>query len=147
MILLMMVMMKVRGGGAEELEPDDEGQLPVRVHQLAADSVLGGGLLVPLLPPPPRPPHHPAHRGQQIDSHITGVSAIHLTLLTITSAEECSAVQLLLFCQPIYNLRAGMVYVLRWPQNIPVLPCMTIGHVLLLFLGTLNSGTLLKKRL
>ena len=63
MILLMMVMMQVRGGGAEELEPDDAGQLPVRVHQLAADSVLGGGLLVPLLPPPPRPPHHPAHRG------------------------------------------------------------------------------------
>ena len=108
MILLMTVMMKVRGGGAEELEPDDAGQLPVRVHQLAVDSVLGGGLLVPLLPPPPRPPHHPAHRGQQIDSHITGVSAIHLTLLTITSAEECSAVQLLLFCQPIYNLRAGI---------------------------------------
>ena len=99
MILLMMVIMQVCGGGAEELEPDDEGQLPVRVHQLAVDSVLGGGLLVPLLPPPPRPPHHPAHRGQQIDSHITGVSAIHLTLLPITSAEECSAVQLLLFLQ------------------------------------------------
>ena len=65
MILLMTVMMQVRGGGAEELEPDDEGQLPVRVHQLAADSVLGGGLLVPLLSPPPRPPHHPAHRGKQ----------------------------------------------------------------------------------
>ena len=80
MILLMMMMMKVRGGGAEELEPDDAGQLPVRVHQLAADSVLGGGLLVPLLPPAPRPPHHPPHRGQQIASH-SGVSAIHLTLL------------------------------------------------------------------
>ena len=84
MILLMMVMMKVRGGGAEELEPDDAGQLPVRVHQLAADSVLGGGLLVPLLPPPPRPPHHPAHRGQQIPSRC-GVSVTLLTITTLSS--------------------------------------------------------------
>ena len=81
---MMMVMMKVRGGGAEELEPDDAGQLPVRVHQLAADSVLGGGLLVPLLPPPPRPPHHPDHRGQQIVCQISGVSA---ALLTITRVD------------------------------------------------------------
>ena len=75
MMILLMMMMKVRGGGAEELEPDDAGQLPVRVHQLAADSVLGGGLLVPLLPPAPRPPHHPAHRGQQIQL-VTSVACL-----------------------------------------------------------------------